>query len=417
MSFVTVLKCSRCGSEYNIDDGRCLCERKDLGRLDIHYNYAGISEILNKNEISKRAGGVWRFPELLPIKNPSNIVSLGEGNTPLIKANRLAKKLGLQHLYLKDETRSPTGSFKDRSMTVGVSKAVELGAKVVVTASSGNAAAALAAYSAKAGLRCYAFVLEIAPFEKISQLSLYGARVVRVKGVKKGEDPTVEMLQLAIDNYEWYPCPSFGPFNPYQVEGPKTMSYEIIEQMGWRTPDWVFVPAGSACLLTGVWKGFRDFLSLDLIQKMPRLVAVQSTGNAPLVRAFNQGVEPLRIEPWDKPNTVAGGLADPFPWDGDAGLTALKETNGAAEAVPDELILDGERLLGSYEGIFAEPSGATGLAGLVSLTNRGVVDPSDEVVVLMTGSGFKDLNVVKGMFKEPPTVKPTLANLKALATL
>ena len=415
MSFVTALKCSRCGSKYHLDDGKCLCDRGDLGRLDIYYDYGAISRVLGREELAKRTPGLWKYSEILPLKDPSHAVSLGEGNTPLLKAGRLAKKLGLKHLYLKDETGNPTGSFKDRSMAVGVSRAVELGAKAVVTASSGNAAASLAAYSAKAGLKCYAFVLEIASSQKVSQLLLYGAKVVKVRGLEEGEDPTVKMLQLALENYGWYPCPSFGPFNPYQVEGPKTVSYEIVEQLNWHVPNWVFVPVGSACLLTGVWKGFRDFLDLGLIEKMPRLAAVQSAGNAPFVRAFSEGKGPFEIEPWKKPDTVASGLADPFPWDGDAGLKALKETKGVAEAVPDELILEGERLLASHEGVFAEPSGATGLAGLMSLTNQGVIDPSDEVVVLVTGSGLKDPYVVKKMFEEPPTVKPTLEALRALA--
>lgn len=414
MSFVTALKCSRCGSKYRLDDGKCLCDHKDLGRLDIYYDYKAMSKVLSKEELAKRTPGLSKYSELLPLKGPLHIVSLGEGNTPLLRANRLAKKLGLKRLYLKNETGNPTGSFKDRSMAVGVSRAVEIGAKVVATASSGNAAASLAAYSAKAGLKCYAFVLEIASFEKISQLLLYGAKAVRVRGLEEGEDPTVKMLQLALENYGWYPCPSFGPFNPYQVEGPKTMSYEIIEQLNWHVPDWVFVPVGSACLLTGIWKGFRDFLNLGLIEKMPRLVAVQSTGNAPFVRAFSEGKEPFEIESWEKPKTVASGLADPYPWDGDAGLMALKETNGMAEAVPDELILEGERILASYEGVFAEPSGAAGLAGLMSLTDQGFINPKDEVVVLVTGSGLKDPYAVKKMFEEPPTVKPTLKALRAL---
>jgi len=414
MSFVTTLKCSRCGSNYHLDDGKCLCDHKDLGRLDIYYDYKVISKVLSKEELAKRTPGLLRYSELLPLKDPLHAISLGEGNTPLLRAGRLAKKLGLKRLYLKDETGNPTGSFKDRSMAIGVSRALELGAKIVATASSGNAAASLAAYSAKAGLKCYAFVLEIASLEKISQLLLYGAKVVRVQGLEEGEDPTVKMLQLALENYGWYPCPSFGPFNPYQVEGPKTMSYEIVEQLNWHIPDWVFVPVGSACLLAGIWKGFKDLLSLGLVEKMPRLAAVQSTGNAPFVRAFNEGKGPFEIEPWKRPKTVASGLADPYPWDGDAGLMALKETNGMAEAVPDDLILEGEKFLASHEGIFAEPSGATGLAGLISLTNQGIIDPEDEVVVLVTGSGLKDPYVIKKMFKEPPTVKPTLEALRAL---
>jgi len=389
-----------------------MCDRGDLGRLDIIYDYEVLSKILTRDKLEERRLGVWKYFELLPISDRLSIITLNEGGTPLIKSSRLAEHLGLKNLYLKDETRNPTGSFKDRSMTVGVSKAIELGVKKTCTASSGNAAAALAAYSAKAGLGCYAFVLEEASIGKISQLQLYGAKVFRVKMIEEGVDPTVQMLKLVIESYGWYPCPSFGPFNPYQVEGPKTISYEIIEQLSWRVPDWIFVPTGSACLLTGIWKGLQDYHELGWIKELPKLVAIQSTGNAPFVRAFKEKMDPMNIEPWKNPKTVASGLMDPYPWDGDAGLMALKETNGLAEAVSDELILRAQRLLASMEGIFAEPSGAAGLAGLMKLLEDGVVDPSDEVVVLITGSGLKDPEVVRKMFTEPPTIKPNLKEFK-----
>jgi len=414
MAYVTHLRCSRCGSEYRLEDGKVICDRDDLGRLDIYYDYEAISRTLTKEALEKRRGGVWRYFELLPVSRRSSIVSLGEGGTPMIRSERLSRHLGLKNLYLKDETRNPTASFKDRSMTVGVSKAVELGVKKTCTASSGNAAAALAAYSAKAGLECYAFVLEEASIGKISQLQLYGAKVFRVRRVEEGVDPTVQLLRLVVKNYGWYPCPSFGPFNPYQVEGPKTISYEIVEQLGWRIPDWILIPTGSSCLLAGIWKGLRDYYELGWIDHLPRLAAIQSTGNAPFVRAFKEGMDPMNIEPWRNPRTVASGLMDPYPWDGDAGLIALKETDGVAEAVPDDLILEAQKLLASMEGVFAEPSGAAGLAGAMKLLEDGVIDPSDEVVVLVTGSGLKDPDIVKSMFAEPPMIGPSLEEFRRM---
>lgn len=383
-----------------------MCRNKDRGRLDIFYDYSALAEKLDKRTLAARSPGVWKYSELLPIRDKENVVSLEAGGTPLLKSSGLANEIGLRSLYLKDETRSPTGSFKDRSMTVGVSKAVEFGVETTVTASSGNAAAALAAHSAKAGLRCYAFVLESASEAKLAQIRLYGAQVMRVKAVEEGVDPTVQMLSMVVEKYGWYPCPSFGPFNPYQVEGPKTMAFEIAEQMDWNVPDWVLVPTGSGCLLAGLWKGFRDFRKLGFVDSSPRLVAVQPKGCAPIVRAFDQKKEPFEIEPWGRPDTIAGGLTDVFPWDGDAALTALRETGGTAEAVSDKEILQAQRLLASREGIFAEPTGVASLAGLIKLVDKGVVKRDESVVVLVTGAGLKDPEIVTSQFRKAPTIRP-----------
>ena len=407
MSFVTKMKCSRCGAEYFPHEKVCMCPKKDDGRLDIYYNYSTLAEKVNKKTLIRRAPSVWKYHEFLPVKNRRKIITLGEGGTPLLKANNLAKKVGLKNLYLKDETRNPTGSFKDRSMTVGVSKAQEFGAKTVAIASSGNAAASLAAYSAKAGLRCVTFVLDFASSAKIAQICLHGADVIKVRTIREDKDPTVQMLRMVVEKYGWYPCPSFGPFNPYQVEGPKTISYEIIEQLNWNLPDWIMIPVGSACLFTGVWKGFADFHNLGFINSMPKLAGIQSTGCAPLVRAFKEGRGPFEVKPWKHPYTIAGGLADVLPWDGDAALVALRN-GGTAEAVSDEEIFKAQRLLASTEGIFAEPSGATSLAGLIKLLNEGTIEENETVVALVTGSGLKDPEVVMKKLREVPTIEPSI---------
>ena len=221
------------------------------------------------------------------------------------------------------------------------------------------------------------------------------------------------MLRTVVEEYGWYPCPSFGPFNPYQVEGPKTISYELIEQLNWGSPDWVMIPVGSACLLTGIWKGFVDFHEMDYVGSFPKLAAIQSSGCAPLVKAFKEGKGPFKIEPWKHPNTVAGGLADVLPWDGDAALVALGK-GGTAEAVSDEEILGAQKLLASTEGIFAEPSGVTSLAGLLRLIDAGVIDQDETVVVLITGSGLKDPAAVLKRFKGAPTIKPSIRELKKI---
>jgi len=417
LAFVEKIKCARCGTEYSMEQKLCMCSKKDGGRLDIYYDYKALAENVNRENLAKRPLSVWKYFEFLPVVDKKNIVTLITGGTPLIKASRLAEKIGLKKVFLKDETRNPTGSFKDRSMTVGVSKAVEFGVQATVTASSGNAAAALAAHSAKAGLKCYAFVLESAPEMKLAQIRLYGAKVIRVKAVEEGRDPTVHMLLMVVEKYGWYPCPSFGPFNPYQVEGPKTITYELVEQLNWQTPDWVMVPTGSGCLLTGLWKGYKDFLTMDFIDSMSKLVAIQPEGCSPLVKAFKQNKGPFEIEPWGRPSTIAGGLSDVFPWDGDAALTAIRETGGTAEAVSDKEILYAQRLLASTEGIFAEPTGVASLAGLLKLVNNGTIKEDETVVVLITGSGLKDPEAAIRQTGSAPTIGPYLAEFEATARL
>lgn len=407
VSYVKYLKCSRCGETYSIDEKPIVCKNHDLGRLDIYYDYEKIRENLTKSVFFKRSFYQWRYRELMPIANDEYIISLGEGGTPLIKAKRLAEKLSVKNLYLKDETRNPTGSFKDRGMSVAVSMALEFGYKTTVTASSGNAAAALAAYSAKAGLDTYAFVIEEAGYGKIAQLLFYGAKVFRVKGLGK-EDPTVKMMKLTYEKYGWYPSPSFGPFNPYQIEGPKAISYEIVEQFKWNIPDWVIIPVGAAALLTSVWKGFKDFKELGFINELPHLAAIQSTGNPPFVRAWKEKRKPYEIKPWPKPSTIATGLEDPYPWDHDGGLKALNETKGAAEEVSDDLILEAMKMLAKYEGIFAEPSGVASLAGYMKLVDEGIINKDDTVVVLITGHGLKDPDIVKEVSGDAPKIEPTL---------
>jgi threonine synthase len=376
-----------------------MCRKKDLGRLDVVYDYDGVSERFDRKSLASRESrDIWRYQELLPVSS-GFAVKLGEGGTPLIHARRLGEKLGMKHLNLKDDTRNPTASFKDRAMAVGSAKAVELKKRDVATASSGNAAASLAAYSAGAGMRCHAFVPPDASAGKIAQLLLYGASITRCAQVKKGEDATVQAMLEAVDRFGYYPCPSFGPFNPYQVEGPKTIVYELYEQRDWEGLDAILVPTGSGCLLAGIWKGLRDLRELDLIRAYPRIVAVQPAGNQALVRAIRKGASFDKIIPEPYPASIAGGLLDPYPWDGDAAMTGVRETHGGGVSVTDRDILRSVRELAGYEGIFAEPSGAAGLAGLEKLLSEGAISKDERVVVLVTGSGLKEPDRVIEMFE------------------
>jgi len=414
MTYVARLRCTKCGRTFAPEDRVLKCKEDD-GRLDVEYDYDSMMSKVGREVFERRRGGLWKYQELLPIENEENIVTLGEVQTPLIRCKNLGKILGIGNLYVKDETKNPTASFKDRPMTVGVSKAVELGFDTVVSASSGNAAAALAAYSARAGLTCYTFVPEMASPGKIAQLKMFGAHVVRLRGLESGVDPTFAMLRLVCEHFGWYPCPSAGPFNPYQAEGPKTMSYEIVEQLGWTSPDWVFAGVGGGGLLAGNWKGYKELKRLGLTGRSPRMVAVQSTGCAPLVRAFEEKMDPRKIVPWEHPDSVATGLMDPFPWDGDAALKALHESSGTAVKVSNEEILESQRTLAKSEGIFAEPSGVAALAGLTKLRDRGTVANDDCVVVEITGSGLKDLSVIGSA--EAPLIDPDIEALQKVLGL
>lgn len=418
MSFISHLRCPKCGTEYPPTDRNYLCNTPDCGnRLDIHYNFNQLQKVISRKTLENRILGVWSYFELLPISKHRDIVSIGEGGTPLIQSHRLAQHLGIKHLYIKDETRNPTWSFKDRPMTVGVSKAKEHKATTLASASSGNAAAALAAFCARAGFNCYCFVPDIAPMGKIAQLLLYGAKVVRLRGLHKGDDPTVQLLQKACNTYGWTPCPSFGPFNPYQAEGPKTLAYEIVQQMNWKVPDVAYVQVGGGGLLGGQWRGFNDFKTLGLIKNFPRMVAVQPTECAPLVRAFSSNQDLFNITSWDNPHSVAEGLCDPFPWDGDLALKAIRESKGTATAVDDPAILRAQRLLAKYEGIFAEPTGVAGLAGLIKQLESGDQDPSEVILIEATGGGLKDQDIVIQNVEPPPVIDPDLQQLKSALRL
>jgi threonine synthase len=243
---------------------------------------------------------------------------------------------------------------------------------------------------------------------KIAQLLLYGAKVVRLRGLHKGDDPTVKLLREACGIYGWTPCPSFGPFNPYQAEGPKTLAYEVIEQLEWNVPDIAYVQVGAGGLLGGQWRGFIDFETIGLVKHRPRMLAVQATGCAPLVQAYNTDQDPFKIVPCASPHSVAEGLCDPFPWDGDLALAAVRDSNGSAIAVEDDTILHAQHLLAKYEGIFAEPSGVAGLAGLLVQLESGAQDPSECILIEATGGGLKDQDVVIQRVETPPVIDPDL---------
>ncbi|MFX1483250.1 MAG: threonine synthase [Promethearchaeota archaeon] len=410
MTEIKTIRCSKCGKEY--DESSVPPNDGCGGRIDFEFDLEKLKETITRDTIQKRIPGLWKYFELMPLRHRRNIVTLGEGGTPLVEGKRFADEWKLKNLSLKIETVNPSGSFKDRPICVGVSRALEDGATTVSAASSGNAAASMSTYAARAGLEAVVFVPEDAPKGKLIHLRTLGAKVFRVKKVKEGVDPTTTLLLAACKEFGWTPSPSFGPFNCFQFEGTKSLGFEIAEQMNWDPPDWILFPTGSGGLMAGTMKGLWEFQQMGLIDHLPRPVVVQPEGCAPIVRAFQEGQDPLGITPWGSNETVAGGLADPFPWDGDAALKYLKVAKGEVIAVSDSVIEEALVELGRLEGVFAEPSGVAALAGLKNLVDQGVIDRSDSVVVPITGSGFKDLATPDRLTPEVRLIGPETSELR-----
>ena len=400
--------CTECGTEHPLSR-IYRCERCNAP-LDIKYDYAKISRIAYDPTRGSRAEGMWVHRDLLPVA-PEFIVSLGEGRTPLLRCARLAERLGLPSLWVKDETRQPTGSFKDRPLSVAVSKAKELGAKTVVTASSGNAAAAMSAYAARAGLRAVVLAAADTPPGKLLQMKATGATVVRVTGSVSN---SIEMARAATKAFGWYNVTTTFE-NPYSVEGDKTVAYEIAADLDWRAPDWILVPTGAGPLPAGIWKGFSEMQQLTLVATRPRLGLVQAAGCAPIAAAFRSGKG--SVEPWPAPQTVASGIKDPlvgYSEDGTYALKIVRKSGGAAVAVSDEEILRVTRLMSETEGLYAEPTAGAAAAGAAALRRNGMIGADEQVVVVSTGHGLKQPFVEVRELDSLAEIPPSLDALAAL---
>lgn len=412
MSFVKSLKCIDCGKEHPPEDliAACTeCGQKGLGfgLLDPVYNYEMVSKQVNRKSLESRKPSLWKYKELLPLSDESKIVSLDEGGTPLIKCAALAREIGIKNLYVKNETVNPTFSFKDRAFSVIISRALERGANTVAAVSDGNAGASAAAYSARAGINCYIFTPAFAVQSKIIQMSMYGARVFSVKGSLIAAGMLV--LEACI-KYGWFNITTAKVLNPYQTEGHKTLAYEICEQLNWQAPDWVITPVSSGDSLGAIWKGFKEFYALGLINNLPRMVGVQGEGAEPLVKAFEEKKQFYEIEEFE-PVTVAdalciGRVLGSWP------LNTLKESNGYAVAVSDTEILEAQKSLATKEGIFIEPSSATTIAALKKLFNKNVINSNESVACVTTGSGLKVIEVAAQVCAKPVQIEPNMNELE-----
>jgi len=408
-------RCSLCKSEYQPGQVTYTCP-KDGGNLDVVLDFDAIRQKFQPEDLTSRSeDSLWRYLPLLPIPDPG-----GEGTplraagwTPTFSLPQLAAKLGLQHVWLKDESRNPTASFKDRASAVVVGRAREIQAEVVVTASTGNAGAALAGMAAAVGQKAIIFAPKSAPAAKVAQLLVFGAKVLLVDGTY---DDAFDLTVKAADEFGWY-CRNTG-YNPFTVEGKKTAALEIWEwwRGDWRTQDTalqdvpltVLVSVGDGNIISGLHKGFKDLLTLGWLEQMPRLVGVQAKGSAAIAKAFHGGTE--KIVPVSA-KTIADSISVDLPRDGVRAVRAARETGGTYVTVTDKEILAAIADLGKV-GVFAEPAGAAAYAGLVKAAAQGVIKPEEAVLVVNTGSGLKDVRAAMQAVAEAPVIEPTLEAVK-----
>jgi len=365
--------CENCGFSDTLDKNLYFCPRCG-DPLTIVYDDDELRDDFS-------GFGVWRYSPLLPV-NEDKRVSLHEGNTPLYKSLRIGDQAGIKELYIKNEGMNPTGSFKDRGMTVAITRAIEMGFSSVICASTGNTAASMAIYAARAGIRGYVVVPDNAvALGKMAQVRAAGARIIKIRG---NFDLALQMVrEFARESGYAYLVNSV---NPFRVEGQKTLAYEIVESIG--EPDWITIPVGNAGNITALWKGLIEMKRLGRVKKLPRLLGVQAEGASPLVRAFKSGSESM--EPVSSPATIATAIKIGNPASWRRALRAVRESGGAMVAVSDEQIVDAQYLLASKEGIFVEPASAASIAGLFYATGNGLIGRGDVVVSVVTGNGLKD---------------------------
>jgi len=394
---MTHQECINCGSKYAIDEIVYFCKKcGDI--LEVKYDFKELARKLEKSDWRNVPLSVWRYKDFMPINDISKIVSLNEGGTGLHSCHKLGKQLGLLQLYVKNEGENPTGSFKDRGMTVGVSKAAELGAKNVICASTGNTSASLAAYAAKAGMRCTVLIPsgKIA-YGKLSQAMIYGAKVLQVRG---NFDQSLDMVFKLSEKY--HSIYLLNSINPFRIEGQKSLGFEICNQLDNEPPDRVIVPVGNAGNISAIWKGFTEFHQLGFIRKLPKMTGIQAAGSAPIVQAIKTNSE--KIVPVEKPETVATAIRIGAPVSWKKAVNAIRDSQGTAETVTDEEILAAQKLLARVEGIFVEPASASSIAGLIKLVKNGVISKDERVVCVTTGHGLKDPDTAVKMSEKPVEV-------------
>ncbi len=400
MDYVTGLRCRECARAYPAE-ALHVCDFC-FGPLEVVYDYERLRAELSREQIAAGPHTIWRYAPLLPVADPVPI-DLGAGFTPLVRADRLAAELGLGELWIKNDTVNPSGSFKDRVVSVALTKARQLGFKVAACASTGNLANSVAAHAARAGMVSVVFIPHDLETAKVVTTAVYGGHVVAVEGTY--DDVNRLCAELASDHADW----AFVNVNvrTYYAEGSKTLAFEVAEQLGWQTPDHVVVPVASGSQLTKVAKGFEELHHVGLLDEEPhvRVSGAQAEGCSPVARAFLDGADAIRPV---RPDTIAKSLAIGNPADGWYALQAVRRSGGALASVSDEEIIDGIKLLARTEGIFAETAGGVTIATLAKLAAQGVVRADERVVAYVTGHGLKTVEALAGTVGPSATIAPTL---------
>jgi threonine synthase len=404
MKFVAGLACHLCGKKYPVNDS-WVCEC--LGPLEVTYDYAAIRNAISRELIESRPKSLWRYLELLPVEEPKT--GFNSGFTPLVRATRLAKELGVADVFIKDDSvNHPTFSYKDRVVSVAATRCVELKFPVFACASTGNLAGSVAAHAARLGIPCYVFIPHDLEPNKVLGAAIYKPTVIAVEG---NYDDVNRLCTQIADQYKW----GFANINlrSYYAEGAKTMGFEIVEQLGWRYPDHIVSPVAGGTLLPRIYKGLREMKEVGLVSgTLPKIHAAQPAGSAPVIRALEQGLEfPDPV----KPNTIAKSLAIGNPADGFQVVKVVNETGGSGAMVTDDEILDAIQWLAATEGIFTEPAGGTTVAATRALVARGVIKPGDTVVICVTGNGYKTAEVMANRVEKPVRIGRSLADFERVA--
>ncbi len=414
MATVAELRCLLCARSFAPETVRYTCpDCGPAGTLDVLYDYDHLRHSLDRDTLAtSREYSMWRYRELLPLDSSAPVPSLRVGFTPLYDAPRLAQALGTAAAWVKDDGQNPTASLKDRASALIVARAGQQGIDIVTTASTGNAAAALAGVAASVGMRTLIFVPASAPEAKIAQLLVYGATVLLVEGTY---DEAFDLCLEISEAEGWY-CRNTG-VNPYTSEGKKTVAFEIAEQMDWNPPDVVVVSVGDGNIIASVYKGFYDLLQLGWIERIPRLIGVQSTGSAPLVDAWQRGTSAADMQPIDA-HSIADSIVAGLPRDRTRALRAVRDSGGAFVAVPDEAILAAIPQFARLTGVFAEPAAAASWAGAQLAREQGFIQPTDRVLILSTGSGLKDVARARQSVTETGIrVQPSLDSVRSALKL
>ncbi len=392
------LSCIGCGKTVREEESstRCPACREPL---TVHYDYDYVRSRLNHYSLKNSPLKALKYLDFYPILNLNSVVSLDEGGTPFYHCSRLGEKVGLPHLYIKNEGANPTGVFKDRGSLVEITKAKEQGATAVCVASTGNMAASVSAYASIAGLPCYVLVPEGTALGKLAQALSYGARLLQVRGTYTDAARLTEQMS---ERHGFYLAGDYA----FRVEGQKSQAFEIIEQLGWHAPSAVVIPMGAGTNIAALWKGFREFYELGFVDRLPRLIGVQPEGCMPIVSAFNQGR--ATIVPVEKPETIATAVAAGDPPDGVKALVAIRESKGCALSLTDAEILEAQQQIARGESIFVEPAAAMPIAALAHLLSTGRIREDEVIVCLTTGNGLKDPRAALKVLPSPATIEPTI---------